>query len=190
MRKRLIWLLVFVVAAGGVAAVLARGSGFTARRESWPLEETLMRGARRWATPLTIRRQVNPVPSSDEELRAGREHWADHCATCHANDGSGDTSLGRNLYPPAPDMRESRTQRMTDGELFYVIEHGIPFTGMPAWGTGTSDGEDASWKLVQFIRHLPRLTPEEETDMEALNPKSQADAAHKMEIDQFLSGGK
>jgi hypothetical protein len=48
---------------------------------------------------------------------------------CHANDGGGETSLGRNVYPPAPDMREARTQGMSDGALFYVIENGVPWTG-------------------------------------------------------------
>jgi hypothetical protein len=61
---------------------------------------------------------------------------------------------------------------------------------MPAWGTGTADGERASWELVAFIRHLPRLTEPELRDMEGLNPRSPRDAMHKMEIDDFLSGKK
>lgn len=147
-----------------------------------------MRGARRWATPTAIRQQANPVAATDDVVKAGLEHWADHCATCHANDGSGDTSMGRSLYPPAPDMRAPRTQSMTDGELFYVIERGIPFTGMPAWGTGTADGETSSWALVRFIRHLPVLSAQEIAAMETLNPKSAADGARQHDIDEFLSG--
>lgn len=190
MRKRLIGLLLLfgVVAVG--AAVLTRGMGFTARATPWQLEETAARAARRWATPAAVRRQVNPVAATNEAVRAGLEQWADHCAICHANDGSGDTSVGRSLYPPAPDMRGPRTQGMSDGELFYVIERGIPFTGMPAWGTGTPEGEQSSWEVVLFIRHLPRLSEQELKDMEALNPKSPADERRNKEIDDFLSGGK
>ena len=188
MVRRLVWLLLLFVLVAAGAVLLGRGTGFSARRGTWPFEESIMRGARRWATPPAIVRQVNPVAASADNLRAGREHWADHCATCHSNDGSGDTKLGRNLYPPAPDMRGGRTQQMSDGELFYVIERGIPFTGMPAWGTGTSDGEQDSWRLVQFIRHLPNVTEEELTGMEPLNPKSPADVARKHDIDEFLSG--
>lgn len=77
---------------------------------------------------------------------------------------------------------------MSDGELFYVIERGIPFTGMPAWGTGTPDGETSSWELVRFIRHLPRLSDQELKDMEGLNPTSPAEMQHNQEIDRFLSG--
>jgi hypothetical protein len=53
---------------------------------------------------------------------------------CHANNGSGETEIGRNLYPKAPDMRQTKTQSLSDGELYYIIRNGVPMTGMPAWG--------------------------------------------------------
>jgi hypothetical protein len=99
-------------------------------------------------------------------------------------------AIGRNVFPPAPDMREKRTQALTDGELFYAIEHGIPFTAMPAWGTDTPEGELQSWALVRFIRHLPALTPEELKDMERFNPKSLMDIQRDQEIDDFLKPAK
>lgn len=164
--------------------------GFSARAEPWAIEERVARAARRWATPLAMRRQANPVAATGEAIERGLKHWADRCAACHGNDGSGDTTIGRGMYPPAPDMRGPATQGMSDGELSFVINRGIPFTGMPAMGTGTPDGERASWEAVLFIRHLPALTPEELQRMEALNPKSPADAMRTTEIDDFLSGGK
>jgi len=116
-------------------------------------------------------------------------HYADHCASCHANDGSGDTAIGRGLYPKAPDMRRPATQDLSDGELFHVIEHGIRFTGMPGWRTGTASGEDSSWKLVQFIRHLPRLTDSEIEAMKALNPRSPEEIRQEIEEERFLNQG-
>ena len=53
---------------------------------------------------------------------------------------------------------------MTDGELFYIIENGVRFTGMPAFATGTAEGEEESWKLVHFIRRLPQLSGRTRTD--------------------------
>ena len=85
-------------------------------------------------------------------------------------------------------MRLPATQRRTDGELFYAIEEGIPWTGMPAWGTGTPAGQHASWELVLFIRHLPRITEAELAEMEALNPRSRADRERERSIEQFLKG--
>lgn len=187
MIRLLVRLVIIVLALGIVAAALTRGRGYSSRAVPSLLEGTLMRGARRWGTPAAIRARTNPVPATAEVMRAGLEHWADHCATCHANDGHG-TPLGRSFYPPVPDMRESPTQRMSDGELFYVIEHGIPLTGMPAWGTDTPGGEEQSWALVRFIRRLPRLTDTEIAEMERLNPKSAADLERKRMVDEFLKG--
>jgi hypothetical protein len=96
--------------------------------------------------------------------------------------------MGKNLYPPAPDMRLPATQQLTDGELFYIIQNGVRLTGMPAWGTGTSHDEEDSWKLVHFIRHLPQLTLEEKRDIEKLNPKSADELREEEEEEKFLRG--
>ena len=82
----------------------------------------------------------------------------------------------------------TRTQRMTDGELFYIIERGVPLTGMPAWGIGTPKGEEESWQLVRFIRHLPQVTLDELNEMEKLNPKSTGELDEQKKIDDFLKG--
>lgn len=190
MKRPVFWLLAAGLAAVMIGGVATRGMGFTARAKPWAIEERAARAARRWATPVASRRQVSPVEATAEVLERGLKHWADGCAGCHGNDGGGDTPIGRSLYPPAPDMRGPKTQGMSDGELFYVIERGVPFTGMPARGTGTPDGERASWELVLFIRHLPVLTAEELKQMEALNPRSPMEAQHKAEIDEFLGPPK
>ena len=58
----------------------------------------------------------------------------------------------------------------------------------PAWGTGTPEGERASWGLVHFIRQLPTLTPEVIARMEQLNPKSPAQFREEEETRRFLAG--
>lgn len=171
-----------------VLSVVAAGSGFTSRREAWVLEARVARAMRSFLIPGETKHAPNPLAEDPEAMRRGMEHFADHCATCHANDGSGDVAMGRSLFPPSPDMREEPTRSMTDGELFYAIENGIPFTGMPAWGNGTPAGERASWELVTFIRHLPDLTEQELEEMEALNPRSPAEDARSREISDFLRG--
>ena len=129
------------------------------------------------------------MPVSDEAIRDGMGHFADHCAGCHANDGSGNTEMGRGLYPRAPDMRQPATQDLSDGDLFYIIENGVRFTGMPAWGAGDSDGQTASWHLVHFIRRLPELTEQDLARMRALNPKSAEEWRAEEETRQFLDPG-
>lgn len=184
------WSLALLVAFVAVLAVTAAGSAFifrggiSARPEPSRLEAALARRARSLAIPGAARDRPNPA--TPETLAQGRAHFADHCASCHANDGSGDTPLGRGLYPRAPDMRRPETQRLSDGEIFWIIGNGVRFTGMPAWGEPRQEAE--SWALVRFIRHLPSLTPEEKLEMEQANPRS-LEAWREMEDDErFLRG--
>jgi len=83
-------------------------------------------------------------------------------------------------------MRLAETQNMTDGGLYYRIQNGIRLSGMPAWGHAGENDED-SWKLVHFIRHLSQLSPEEEREMERLNPKGPEERQEQQEEEQFLN---
>jgi mono/diheme cytochrome c family protein len=148
----------------------------------------MARQIRHLAIPIQQRNAANPVPLNAEVLKEGRAHFADHCAVCHANDGSGQTPIGKNVYPKAPDMRLADTQSLSDGELFWVIHNGIRFTAMPAWGSGDPEKDLDSWKLVHFIRHLPQLTQEELDEMKALNPKTEKERLEEAAFDQFLLG--
>jgi mono/diheme cytochrome c family protein len=172
--------------AGGV--LLIGTHGLSAREQPGTLEQWVARQARSLAVPKNARTRENPVPDSPQVQADARAHWADHCAVCHANNGSGDVEMGKHMYPPAPDMRQPETQQMTDGELFFIIQNGIRMTGMPAWGSGSQQDEQDSWKLVRFIRHLPQLTAEEEQEMQALNPKSPDELKEEQEERDFLNG--
>src|SRR5262249_24908943 len=157
--RKLLFLVVVVAALSIGFSWLRHQRGFSARDEPSALERFLATTMRRIAVPAGVREVRNPFPPSPALLSRAREHYADHCASCHANDGSGNTEMGRNLYPRAPDMRKPATQSLTDGELYWIIHNGIRLSGMPAWGDPNHD-ED-SWHLVAFIRHLPSLTAEE-----------------------------
>lgn len=193
MRKRsVVELAIIVVVVALVLGILAGGyfvtAGVSAKPAPGRIETFAAHTVRNLAIGWHSPHQENPVPKTTEAIAEGRAHFADHCATCHANDGSGNTEMGRGLYPRAPDMRLAATQNLTDDELFYIIENGVRLTGMPAWGTGTKEGEDESWRLVLFIRHLPQITPEEIQEMECLNPKSPDEIRQEMEEQKFLGG--
>ena len=192
LRATLRALVVLIVAAfvvGGLLAYSIVSRGLSGHDEPSRIEELMARAMRRWATPASIRTRVNPVPANAEVLAEASAHFADHCATCHANDGSGDTPMGRAMYPKAPDMRNEPTQSLTDGELFSVIEHGIRLTGMPGWGNGTPEGERESWGLVHVVRRLPTLTPDEIERMESLNPRTPEQWQAEADARRFLEGG-
>ncbi|MBM4120971.1 MAG: c-type cytochrome [Nitrospira sp.] len=189
-----IGLTVLAIVATGVAGSLgwlgyqSFQTGFSAKAEPTAIEVAMARYVRHLAIPYAQRNAPNPVPTSPEVLVEGLKHFADHCATCHANDGSGDTPIGRNVYPKAPDLRKADTQSLSDGELFFVIHNGIRFTGMPAWGKGKPEEDRDSWTLVHFIRRLPKLTPDELDEMKRYNPKTEKERAQEAAFERFLSG--
>jgi mono/diheme cytochrome c family protein len=193
MKSKLIGFFVIVILAGltgfGWVGYQWFTTGFSAKTEPHVLEVMMARQIRHLAIPIEKRNAPNPVPLTPEILQESLEHFADHCATCHANDGSGQTPIGKNVYPKAPDLRLSDTQSMSDGELFWVIHNGIRFTAMPAWGEGDPEKDLDSWKLVHFIRHLPKITQQELEEMKALNPKTKHELEEAAAFDTFLQGG-
>ena len=148
----------------------------------------MARAMRHYSVPADLRDKKNPLPASAETVAAGRAHFADHCASCHGNDGKGQTNIGRAFYPKVPDMTLAGTQSQGDGELFATIENGIRLTGMPAWGNGTADSAAGTWALVHFIRHLPRITPEELEEMKAQNPMTREEMEAADQERKFLEG--
>lgn len=187
MRTRHLVLLGALAAAAVAVVAAGRLNGLSTREEPTAAERILARAARRWATPRGARAAINPVSFSPDVWAESRDHFADHCATCHANDGSGQTEIGQRFYPRVPDMRLPATQELTDGELYWIIENGVRLTGMPAWGTG-GDNDLDTWKLVHFIRRLNDLTPEQITEMNTLNPRSRAEIQEELDDQRFLSG--
>src|ERR1035437_1616757 len=179
--------VVGLLAVGAWLYVKTAMRGFSARAAPSRTESILAAYARDTAMPSSAKTLKNPIHFSSDVQREAMAHFADHCAVCHANNGSGQTMFGQGMYPRPPDLRIARTQSMTDGELFYIVENGIRMSGMPAFGG--ADTADDSWKLVYFIRHLPQLTPAEVAQMESLNPKSPDELQEEKEEEQFLNGG-
>lgn len=182
-------LLIALIALSAIVLFVWIGSrGISAKVDPGLVETAVARTMRRLAIPRTDRDRPNPVKATPEIVAAGMAHYADHCAACHANDGSGETEIGLGLYPKAPDMRKEATQSLTDGELFYIIENGVRLTGMPAWSTGTAQGMEQTWHLVHFIRQLPTITEDDVEKMKAMNPRSPEEIRQEIEADRFLSG--
>ena len=180
--------LVVTFATLAVTAVYVVRRGFSARNEPNAAETFLARQLRHIAVPRRARQMANPVAANPEVLADAMAHFADHCAICHGNDGSGNALVGKGLYPKPPDMRQRDTQNLSDGELYYIIHNGVRFTGMPAFGPNNAGEDEDSWKLVRLIRHLPEMTDEEVARMKDMNPKSPADLQEEDDIKRFLEG--
>ena len=191
MKRRTLVIIVAVALLGLVVATAASilHDGLSSRATPSRFEIMMARNVRHLAIPSNARLAQNPLLVSPEDLRDARLHFADHCAVCHANHGGGQTMIGSGLYPKPPDLRLPETQSLTDGELFWIIENGVRFTGMPAFSNGGEHGGmQDSWKLVHFIRHLPHLSVAERIEMERYNPKGPDDRTEEQQENDFLNG--
>lgn len=166
--------VVIILGLAGLVGLVAytRATGLRSQATPGALETRVARSIRSIAIPRAEKQRANPLAGSKEAAAEGLQHFARYCAMCHANNGTGQkTPFGQGLFPKPPDLR-TETQQLTDGELFYIIENGVRFTGMPAFGTGVRSeaGERQTWQLVTFVRKLPSLTADEIGWMESLNP--------------------
>ncbi len=84
-------------------------------------------------------------------------------------------------------MRLPATQSQPDGAIYFTINNGVRFTGMPAFGQPGEHDAD-SWKLVCFVHHLPQMMPAEEQEMKKLNPKTPDEIEEERAEQEFLNG--
>jgi cytochrome c553 len=98
---------------------------------------------------------VTAPPLDDAALvMRGGSHYDLACRACHgAADGTLPMIPASIVPPPRPLARHARDWRAR--ELFYIVKHGMKFTGMPAWPAQQRD--DEVWAMVAFLRALPAL---------------------------------
>jgi mono/diheme cytochrome c family protein len=165
LRDAVITILLLALVAATAAFVVARRGGLAASAEPGRLERLVAGRLVRLAIPADADGQQSPLGGQAEVWRQAREHYLDHCAVCHGRDAKGRTGMGANMYPKVPDLTSAQVQRRSDGALFYIIQNGIRWTGMPAWKEEHSPEE--TWQLVALIRKAPTLT---EADMKIEEP--------------------
>src|SRR5438045_5888396 len=129
--------------------------GLNARKKPSDFEYAIANWALAVSIPSASKALKNPIHGAPAELADAKEHYKEHCAVCHAENGSGKTETAAGMSPEVPDLRAEHIQKLTDGELFYVIKNGVRFTGMPAWDLP----DDHNWRLVALIRELPKQYP-------------------------------
>lgn len=161
----LLLIALLALGAAGAGFYILRTHGLSAREKPFAVEIWLARHARDLATPSAVKALQNPIQATPMILAGARDHFADHCATCHGNRGDGKTMLGDGMFPPPPDLRDVGTQSLTDGEIFNIIKNGIRFTGMPGFGGSDED----NWTLTLFVRHVPKLSEKEAEFMQEIN---------------------
>ena len=130
---------------GVISAMLgALLQGCTADKQPSQGETDLANAAKDVTIPLEAGKMRNPLPETDEVVSQGQEVFLGSCAQCHGPEARGDTTVGRNMAPPAMDLTSAHVQHWSDAELFWIIQNGVRLTGMPAWRTTISDEDRKS----------------------------------------------
>ncbi len=151
-----------IVVGVGILLAAAMGmflmGGLSADKKPSKAEERLANLAKEVVIPLEVATRRNPL-AGDDAAQQGRELYQQSCSVCHGSDGRSEIPFGRAMYPPAMDLTSPHVRKWRDAELFWIIENGVRFTGMPAWH-GLLD-EPSMWKLVLAIRQLQQAGPQE-----------------------------
>jgi mono/diheme cytochrome c family protein len=129
--------------------------GCTADKPPSQGETSLANAAKDVTIPLEAGKMTNPQPDTAEVVSQGQEVFLGSCAQCHGPEARGDTTVGRNMAPPAMDLTSAHVQHWSDAELFWIIQNGVKLTGMPSWKSSIS--ADDTWKLTRYIHKLPSL---------------------------------
>ena len=106
---------------------------------------------------------TNPLSETAKNIKAAKQEFNGHCSVCHGLDGSGTNRIEADFNPPVPKLTGS-IQSWTDAEIYFVVAHGIRLSAMPGF-TAKHTPEDI-WKTVLWIRHLPKITTTERTELE------------------------
>lgn len=152
-------LSLLVLAALGAAWV--RWRGFRASSAPGAFENSVARSIRDFAIPRAEHRRTNPFAGNPVALAQAQDAFLARCSVCHGVDGRGATPIGANEYPRVPDLRSEPTQRLSDGDIHYIIENGVQFSGMPAMRGAHAETDLESWKLTAYIRSFRFATREE-----------------------------
>ena len=146
--------LVVAAALGGFLVVAAGLIPIKASSGHWPITA--------WFLQFAMRRSIAThtigmsAPSLDHPrlVTKGAGHYDLACRPCHGSPDSARPRITGAMTPHPPDLTSSIPAYEPEG-LFYVVKHGVKFTGMPAWPALQRD--DEVWAMVAFLQILPRL---------------------------------
>ena len=159
--KRWLFRIAGLLAVLGLGGLLVAASGIIPIKASsghWAIT--------RWFLNFSKERSVSThtlgleVPSLDEPwlVLKGAGHYETGCRPCHGNPAVPQPRVAWKMTPSPPYL-PPRISKWEPDELFYIVKHGIKFTGMPAWPAVGRD--DEVWAMVAFLRSFPELGAEE-----------------------------
>lgn len=162
MTIRVTWKRVVLTLAALFAAGMLYGwSGLVpvaASSGHWPVTNWFLH----WVFRNSVKTQAAFFTPEDAKARQGlvsaAGHFASSCASCHGAPGKRPSPVMQQAAPHAPDLQVNATQ-WTDRQIYWILEHGAKFSGMPAWGA--TGRPDEIRRMVAFVRRLPVMSAAE-----------------------------
>jgi len=178
MRSRIVWTIVAL--AGLLIVISLMRFNLTALPEPGHVETRAANLAKRVLIYRASRQSTPPRPlDTKASVDNGGTHYGLECSICHGTDGHTQAPLSRWMYPRPADLTSGQVQSYSDQELFWIIQNGIRFTGMPAFGKVESP--DHIWDLVNYVRTLPgELHGENSTESVGRKDPSVSVARHRL----------
>lgn len=115
------------------------------------------------------------APTDSAMLARGFHEIHEMCVACHGAPGVEPSAVGKGMRPQPPDLGEA-AEEFTDGQLLWVVKHGIKLAGMPAFGPTHSDS--TLWGIVGAMRQMPGMSPEEYQARVAASAGASAESEH------------
>lgn len=143
-----LFIAALLVAYGGAYNVAA-GRDHTAGVR-WFLDRTMHSSVRSHAEP------ASDAVLAAADVTAGAGEYKSMCQHCHGGPGVEPAAWSRGMNPRPPHLVDA-AREWPAGEVKWIVEHGIKYTGMPAFG---ADHDDATlWNIAAFVKRLPGMTP-------------------------------
>lgn len=160
MTIRITWARVVATLVGlGLAGLLFAWSGLfniAASSGHWPITDWFLHWTMRNSVRTHAALASPDDPADATGLVSAAGHFANACAVCHGAPGVKAAPVMQSATPPAPDLAVN-ARDWSNKQLFWILQHGVKYTGMPAWAV--QDRPDEVRRMVAFVRRLPGMTP-------------------------------
>ena len=143
----------------GAAGMLFAWSGvmnLAASSGHWKITDWFLHWAMRSSVRTHAAFSSPDDPADATGLVSAAGHFANSCAVCHGAPGVKPSPVMQAATPPAPNLAVN-AKEWTDKQLFWILQHGVKYTGMPAWAV--QDRPDEVRRMVAFVRRLPGMSP-------------------------------
>ncbi|HEX3467587.1 MAG TPA: cytochrome c [Candidatus Elarobacter sp.] len=138
-----------VVASVELGLVPARADGPPMPGERWAAHTSLAATIAREAP-----KPPYPYPPTDADIGQGATLYVQNCAVCHGTANTTPTAIARGLgVSSPPQFNKHDVSDDPEGETYWKVEHGIRFTGMPAFGKSLD--EKSVWQITYFLKRVP-----------------------------------